>query len=82
MLKLQAAGETPLGQAHAYTWRWAPGFHLEDKIRDFPEGPVVKTLPSNAGGAGSIPGREAKIPHASQPKKPKHKKKPSSHQAS
>ena len=29
---------------------------------------MVKTLPSNAGGAGSIPGRGAKIPHASQPK--------------
>ena len=24
--------------------------------RDFPGGPVVKTLPSNAGGLGSIPG--------------------------
>ena len=24
---------------------------------DFPGGPVVKTLPSNAGGVGSIPGR-------------------------
>ena len=32
--------------------------HLED----VPGGPVVKTLPSNAGGAGSIPGLEAKIP--------------------
>ena len=39
--------------------------------RDFPGGPVVKTLPSNAGGAGSIPGLGAKIPHASRPKKPK-----------
>ena len=29
---------------------------------------MVKTLSSNAGGAGLIPGREAKIPHASQPK--------------
>ena len=29
---------------------------------------MVKTLPSNAGGAGSIPGRGAKIPHASQPR--------------
>ena len=28
---------------------------------DFPGGPVVKTSPSNAGGAGSIPGRGAKI---------------------
>ena len=26
--------------------------------------PVVKTSPSNAGGAGSIPGGGAKIPHA------------------
>ena len=34
---------------------------------------MVKTLSSNAGGAGSVPGQEAKIPHASQPhKKPKH----------
>ena len=36
--------------------------------RDFPGGPVVKTSPSNAGGAGSIPGQGAKIPHASWPK--------------
>ena len=40
-----------------------------------PDGPVVKTLPSKLGGAGSIPGQEAKIPHALQPKKPKHKTK-------
>ena len=26
-------------------------------LRDFPGGPVVETLPSNAGGVGSIPGR-------------------------
>ena len=39
--------------------------------RDFPGGPVVKTLPSNAGGMGSIPGRGAKIPHASPAKKHK-----------
>ena len=37
--------------------------------KDFPGGPVVKTLPSNAGGAGSIPGQGANIPHASGPKK-------------
>ena len=36
--------------------------------RDFPAGPVGKTSPSNAGGAGSIPGWGAKIPHASRPK--------------
>ena len=32
--------------------------------RDFPGGPVVKNLPSNAGDTGSIPGRGAKIPRA------------------
>ena len=31
---------------------------------DFPGSPVVKTSLSNAGGAGSIPGQGAKIPHA------------------
>ena len=31
---------------------------------DFPGGPVVKKPPSNAGDAGSIPGRGTKIPHA------------------
>ena len=36
--------------------------------RDFPGDPVVKTSPSNAGGAGSIPGQGVKIPHASRPK--------------
>ena len=39
--------------------------------------PVVKTPPSEAGGCwftGSIPGQGAKIPHASWPKKTKHKK--------
>ena len=35
---------------------------------DFPGGPVIKTSLSNAGGVSSIPGRGAKIPHASWPK--------------
>ena len=29
---------------------------------------MVRILPSNATGSGSIPGQEAKIPHASWPK--------------
>ena len=33
---------------------------------DFPGGPVAKTLPSNAGGVGSTPGRGTKIPHATE----------------
>ena len=32
--------------------------------RDFLGGPVVKTLPSDAGGLGLIPGWGTKIPHA------------------
>ena len=41
---------------------------------NFPGSPVVKTSPSEAGGEGSIPGlpgRGAKIPHASGARKPK-----------
>ena len=34
--------------------------------RDFPGGTVFKNPPSNAGDAGSIPGRGTKIPHASE----------------
>ena len=32
---------------------------------DLPGSPVVKTLPSSAGGVGSIPAWETKTPHAS-----------------
>ena len=41
---------------------------LKTYCRDFPGGPVVRTSPSVTGGAGSIPGQGAKIPHASWPK--------------
>ena len=44
------------------------------KWRELPGGPEVKTSPSSAEGAGSVPGQGAKIPHASWPKK-KNKKK-------
>ena len=37
-----------------------------DLFWDFPDGPVVKTSPSKAGGAGLIPGQGSKIPHASR----------------
>ena len=42
-------------------------------MSDFPGGPGVETSPSNAGGAGLIPGQGVKIPHTSWPKKTKHK---------
>ena len=35
---------------------------------DFPAGPVVKTSPSNAGGADLNPSWRAKIPYVSWPK--------------
>ena len=35
---------------------------------DFPDGPLVKTLPPNAADMGSISGPGAKIPHALWPK--------------
>ena len=55
---------------HIYTFQILFHYRLLQDIeyRDFPGGPVVQTLPSNAGGAGSIPGWGAKIPHASWPK--------------
>ena len=37
-------------------------------LGDFPGRPEVKTLPSNAGVAGAIPGQGAKIPDALPPK--------------
>ena len=34
--------------------------------RDFTGGPVVRTLSSNATGAGSVPGWGTKIPHTTE----------------
>ena len=44
-------------------------FQKQQPSRDFPGSTVVKTLPSNAGGVGLIPGWETKVPHASWPNK-------------
>ena len=35
---------------------------------DFPDGPVVKTLPSNTESMGSNPGQGTKIPYAWKPR--------------
>ena len=55
------------GRARAY-----PGyvgvFAKPKTNRDFPGGPVVKTLPSNARSTGSIPGQGTRIPYALRPK--------------
>ena len=45
-----------------------PSLLLFKVFWDFPGGPVVGTLPSNAGSEGLNPGRGAKISHASRPK--------------
>ena len=39
--------------------------YQKSRHRDFPGGAMVKTVPSNAGAAGSIPDGGTKIPHAS-----------------
>ena len=53
-------------------WPASLKYLLCGPLRKFPGyflgGLVVKTLPSNGGGVGLIPGQGAKIPHASQPK--------------
>ena len=36
----------------------------ENKLRDFPGGPVVKNPPSDAWDLSSVPGQRTKIPHA------------------
>ena len=45
-----------------------PHFGVLNGHRNFPGGPAVKTSPSDAGPVVSIPGPEAKIPHAPWPK--------------
>ena len=40
---------------------WKP--KEKEPWRDFPSGPVVKTLPSSAGGMDLIPGQGIKVPH-------------------
>ena len=39
---------------------------LKNKSRDFPNDPVIKNLPSNAGDTGLIPGPRVKSPHTSR----------------
>ena len=58
----------------SYTYKDKIDFKSKTVTRwDFPGGPVVKTLPSSAGGEGSITGQGAKIPHALGPINQKHK---------
>ena len=40
--------------------------NIKSRRRDFPDCPVVKNPPCNAGDTGLIPGQETKIPHATE----------------
>ena len=56
---------------HIHMTKQSPGKLLKSEDPwDFPGGPVVKTLPSNAGDAGSTPGRgvEIHMPHGQKAK--------------
>ena len=64
-VRVEGRGQKAVGE------RQTRGDAKEKVSGGFPGGPVVKTSPSSAGGAGLIPGQGAKIPHASQPKKTK-----------
>ena len=51
-------------QVYAFSIALICTFVKNHLARDFPGGPVVKNPPSNAGDAGSIPGKGTRIPHA------------------
>ena len=51
--------------------KWQGGSGKKALQRDFPGGPVVKNLPSNAGDMRSTPGQGTKIPHASEQLSPR-----------
>ena len=63
-------GDNPMRKGVTVRGQWE---HWKERFRDFPGGPVVKTSPSNTGGAGSIPGWGAKVSHALRPKNQEHK---------
>lgn len=46
---------------------------IKNSFRDSLSGPVVKTLPSNAGNESLIPGQGTKTPYTLQSKKPQYK---------
>ena len=58
-------------------WSWESAYgSIKNISGDLPGNPVAKTPPASAGGAGSIPGRAAKFPHALWPKNQNIKQKP------
>ena len=64
LLQTTVGGMTFLREAGQTT----QGLWFKVILGEFPGGPVIKPSPSNAGGAGLIPGWGARIPHPSGPK--------------
>ena len=64
-------GLQSMGSQRAGHWATKHTQAIKMPNRDFPWHSRVKSPPFNAEGAGSIPGRGPKIPHALGPKKPK-----------
>ena len=76
MVRQSKAQTLHLIKSKSYKFQSPKQYQIKDYgLRDFPGGPVVKTSPFNAGGAGLISSWGAMIPHASWPKKhlPTHK---------
>ena len=63
---LKAVPSTLSRSLHLSALPFLPLWNAE--VRDFPEGPMVKTCPSSAAGEGSVSGGRAKVPYASQPR--------------
>ena len=59
-------GESQIGLLCTSAQRTPPCLSFNEGLSDFLVSPVVKTLSSSAMAVGSIPGQEAKIPHAFQ----------------
>ena len=70
-----APGKPRLSVSHGIGWKLFSLLAValtavSDVYQSLSDRPIVKTLSSKASGCGSVPGGQAKIPHASRPKEP------------
>ena len=61
--------EVDLSAPQSWNNYWVKKKKKNNTHQRLPDGPVIKTSPFNAEGAGLIPGRGAKIPHGLMAKK-------------
>ena len=57
-------GSTEPDLSHLFFRYQVAGDRSHQRFWDFPGGPVINTLPSNAGSMGSSPGGETEVPYA------------------